>query len=117
MTTMATILLLMICTCAGAQVKQYQCTSYSVRGDIKEDTVNISIMDSVLFIELPGHDHQTMHRYTLKIMNITSRDVGTVYRIVFSSGRKGVIIINAYHIYFRHDREEYLYYIGRMQEF
>lgn len=112
-----TILLVLVTTLATAQMKQYQCGSYSIRGELIRDTVNISIIDSTVYIMLPGHDHKTLHTYMLRVQKKTRNGGDLIYSLTFSSARRpAILLVNEYHIYFRHDREEYLYYITRWQE-
>jgi hypothetical protein len=111
MKPLITILLLFICSIATAQeVKQYQCFTYTIRGKAKEDTVNISLSDSLVFIQLPGHDQSTLHNYVLRVKTRHRKGPETYYFLVFMKSRRtATLLVNDYHLYFTHDREEYLY--------
>lgn len=120
MKALLTILLLTFCLQAMAQVKQYQCYEYTVRGtepgerEVVQDTLNISIMDSLIFIPLPGHDMLTPHRYALLVLNKTRYEEDIMYFLVFIISRRPAwLLVSDHHLYFWHDREEYLFFIHR----
>jgi hypothetical protein len=63
-----------------------------------------------VFIQLPGHDRITLHNYVLRVKTRHRKGPETYYFLVFMKSRRtATLLVNDYHLYFTHDREEYLY--------
>lgn len=105
-------ILLFICSAAYGQ-QQYICEKMTIRGEVYKIRKLIAVVkDSVAYMKLPGADHYTFHPYTLFIRKIEENEDGTVYFLEFQhSHRRALLLINELHIYFKDDREDYLFFI------